>query len=288
LRVLLLALVSVYALSGCSTDEPPLSSSGDSLATSLGLNLTDGQTIFDSVSVTIQQRESDFIQTCMLAEGFEYTLAPVKPSNRVADSGQLDEEAYVAQHGFGIAASLDALRVTSEVRPADPNEVALRALSVQEREQWSVSLANCRSDAERATEQIFVGLEPLGAGLSEIPVRIASDDRVISAEEGWADCMAQRGYSYPTRARMKQDLESQFHALMSVDTADAIGADGLPTTTVVDQFQIQEVATAIAWYECSDTLRTIEAQVRQELEQELLSGEQFRQAVDEFRSRSQG
>lgn len=147
-------------------------------------------------------------------------------------------------------------------------------------------------------EAIFSELEPL---LTDLQERVDADPRMADADQGWTACMSDRGYQYESADDIwntaLDDLQQRYQAIAggsdpfagwSDEEIQEFVANSSPqelddfyaqfeqqSRQDVDQealtaLQEEEIALAVANYECGEARRQLEQEVRSEYEKEFI------------------
>lgn len=147
-------------------------------------------------------------------------------------------------------------------------------------------------------EAIFSELEPL---LTDLQERVDADPRMTDADQGWTACMSDRGYQYESADDIwntaLDDLQQRYAAIAggsdpfagwSDEEIQEFVANSSPqelddfyaqfeqqSRQDVDQealtaLQEEEIALAVANYECGEERRQLEQEVRSEYEKEFI------------------
>ncbi|MCS5713126.1 hypothetical protein NVV95_01025 [Herbiconiux sp. CPCC 205716] len=252
------------------------------------------------------QQRNDTVQTtaaaCMKEQGFPYEPDPGSGiSVQDAPSGGADwgSREFAEQYGYGVVSSPYA-PTTGDEEWVDPNAGYLATLSEGERAAWEQALygqpvepasgavpvwdwttAGCMGKAFHEADLAsgaavgdpeFQGLVDELNGLSD---EAASVDAVVTAERAWSDCLASAGHpGYEHRADPSADFSERFSALTRPDDPgdqaagdQATGGDHPDVDqSALDALQDEEIATAVADFDCAQSSR----------HDELLAAEQHR------------
>jgi len=157
----------------------------------------------------------------------------------------------------------------------------------------------CIGAAQELASVEFGGLIELLPQLEELEARVESDERVSSALLGWSRCMAEKGYSFATHQEMWTAAMRDFSPLQAeildavrggngsslieiTDETDASQTPRIPRELVakLDQHKADEIATAVASYECDTGIDAVRAKVREEFEQGFIDDN--REALDDL------
>lgn len=216
--------------------------------------------VFDALGVDLDawpelaaarfERHEEFVQQCMLEQGFDYQPAfnPVPPSQRrrAELSRSLSTEQFRYQYGFG-ASTLVALDYENEGllgfvdqlvgpppdaerSPAEQEayEIALTGRSVvsggDTDEGFGFKEGSCRQRAwdggqDTAPDRIQAFFELLGEEYEAVYDRANADPRVGDLTADWQSCMAEAGHSY----EHWDDIQDKFWA-RSFEMADRLGS----------------------------------------------------------------
>ena len=241
---------------------------------------------FDTAGVLQRERiVEERTAECMRARGFEYRPADPVARRTALVGGNLSEEEFTAQYGYGITTLLDR----SVPATADPNVGIRNALGPADRAAYDVALlgedrsatffaAMDTGDFSRlggctrtAVEAAFGGaatVTSLQTKLDELDRRIVADPRMVAAVATWTRCMADAGYpgltvSEDVDATLQARLIDVIGPLASFDPTAAPTYDKAALT----ELQRLEVAMVTADVACEDKhVAAVEDKVRSELE----------------------
>lgn len=254
---------------------------------------------------------------CMLAEGFEYTPetpAVIGPSAE----NNTDTRDYAEQLGFGFIASFEAS--TFDGTTTLPlNELYIASLSEGERDAYSEALfgvvikdeddfiqqfgedsltagTGCKALAIEELGAVFAVMEEFTPQAEDVFFQFDSDPRIVESNETYSQCMADAGYSVPSRDEVRElvwpqleplwegeamfvELEEQperydtsgiWSQFLSGDTFGPhppLTAEG---QAIVDEVKAFEIALALASFDCYEPLAEAEMAVQLEYEQKLV------------------
>lgn len=185
-----------------------------------------------------QQEAQELTGLCMREQGFDYTIVANAETQLSEDRSVMDEADFVAQHGYGLAASvLDALRSVA----TDPNleymasipDLAeqtaymnalvgpvLAAGSVED-EMPPLDRQGCTGAAvlDLGSASLISDLDRLSAEYQSQLDRLRSDPEVVAGAKDWSRCMAELGYDFgeqvDARNLVTQDLRAFFIPLIA-------------------------------------------------------------------------
>lgn len=209
--------------------------------------------------VEMQRAGEEIIRTCMAEQGFEYT--PIDPSvyaNFDDGLGDLSEEEFVQQYGFGISTTFDeeVERFGGEDTFVDPNEERLEAMTEgermayqralygdfpefdptvdeSEREDFTFEPGGCQGEA---FEQVFTGFaifEEFADEFEELENRIQADPRIVEITEKWRTCMSDNGFTaFETPDDMYDEIFSRMEPIYDAAFGGAFFSGGEDETDI--------------------------------------------------------
>jgi hypothetical protein len=272
-------LITAALIAGCGGDEesnePPAE-----LEEQLGFSR--------SGIMELQSRVEGRIRDCMQAQGFEYVpVDPFAQQQALTGKARLTEEEFIKEFGYGISTLFG--RGSEQ---ADPNERIRRSLSAADRAAYDRALGGENPGAtfaeavdsgdftelggctKQASEAAFGGaqvLTELVSKLDELDERIIQDQRMIRANEKWAECMQEKGYRYEEPDEIDEDLLERFRGIVGVGVRP--GATGPPDPgtsydrAALRELQREEVRIGNADLECENQeIAPVERQVRPQYE----------------------
>lgn len=301
---MLIVLACLGVVAGCGSD-PASTADGTekSFEEALGMDEASQQ--------AREAKVQEAIRTCMKAEGFDYI--PVDPSQngmsvRFGGPGEEGDDLETRQkEGYGITTGFMSRPKPAQGESDDPNQKIREGLSEADRKAYEIALhgrsageeisaggggrrvmRQLGSSAEAAPEdmgcfgkaqqEVPGGPEELGADLQEMQERAQADPRLIDAEEEWASCMNEAGYTDFEKPRdASRSIMDQMDALMGATdegdgvTSFAIGGDDIDQAALAT-LRDEEIALAVADWKCQDETgyADVEDDIRAEYEQRFL------------------
>jgi len=264
-----------------------------------------GRSIYDRPEDGVQrfisrttQREN-FIAACMKEQGFTYYPDVDTPTITIHESElDLGSREFAELYGFGI--STNAPRDGTTMQFDSPSEVDSNAelknsMSPQELEAWQTALwgtlvegvwspetGGCSGTADRlfATPAEFSHVE------SEIrsfraTTRTMNSSDFDSVNREWSHCMLNRGFAVPeSPALLVQTITEEFAVLRGLTVRDDGSISGqivTPESGVIDSFSRNELAIAVASWDCRDSVNysARAGEILRELEQEFVDNHRF-------------
>jgi len=197
------------------------------------------------------------VETCMSAQGFAYEPQFVDPPfgrEFIDESGELTDDEFAEQFGFGLA-TLQSLETADDQEPPadlelnDPLDEALEELSEEEAIAYlsalfegSDSNTGCATQRDNALLQL---LEQENSRMEKLP-EIADRIEVEEYYADWASCMNENGVVADSPLRLYLDLDSRLTTVMQ-----ALDEDGLA------ELQNQEIDLAELAVMCGGSSRDI-------------------------------
>lgn len=296
-------VIPIVFASACSSpsgaSSPDTSLEGRSpLQAQLGL-ITDPVEYAVSVRDELTAR-ADLVAECMRSQGFEY-VAWVAPDFAIVDTeATLPAEDYVHKYGYGISTRPDLYSQVLDY-PADPNIEIQQHLTSEESAAYMRALdgsvasednafevlepGGCMKEAEDAVTPANAAppeaLDRYFTAKSALEDRIAADQRVVNAVEGWQTCMSGRGYSFtdPPDAinsvyeRWAELVPNPDPAIATPQMASVLSRSELSAyvdPSFFDQLVAYEMRVAGDDFACQADYREVESEVRNELETEFV------------------
>lgn len=344
--LLVIALVIAACGEGGGSNDDP--SNGDSSGSSGGeetLAAFFGWDDFDESQWRDEEaRRQELIRQCMAEQGFEY-IPIQQPESSFSVSW--DEEEYVKTQGFGISTWFGNEEEFDEAWDEweDPNWALTEAMSESERDAYYAALHGSPEDWEEAdaitvvdpetgeewmeyegsfygfgcegeaSEQVWGDMdtgnelwEELGPQMEAMWERVQADPKIVELNEEWSQCMAEAGYSIPSRDDLWNwegdgvlaDIQQRFDELVGDIWADPF--EGWSESEIeaffeertneeieafwreqeeasresVDQealaaLQQEEIDLAVANYECGKDLNEAYEEVSREYERDFIA-----------------
>lgn len=284
----LLALAG--GLTACSDDEAPPQASTqgplDAYLAFLDLDTAAIASVNAQMHIELQER----LAACMTDKGFEYTPQPYSPPD-ASPPTEPDNEAWVAQYGFGTAGGFNELPFTP---PPNPNDAYVASLSETAREaywdafsgvghtssdfseltveeQWAAS--GCSGETILAMEEKDTAENPyqspeftdLTTSMEGLAGAALLEPEMIDLAAQWSSCMADAGFSFVSRADMTDAmmlLRNNLPFPHEDGAAEAVAA--------ADE---EEIATALADLTCRNDVEwdTTAARVQADLEERFVA-----------------
>jgi hypothetical protein len=224
LPFLVLAAVAATLVVGCGGDEKK-NEAPTELEEQLGFS-----------RLGIMERQSQVenkIRDCMKAQGFDYVpIDPFAQQQALTGKARQSEEDFIKDFGYGISTLFGR-----GSQQADPNDKIKASLSTADRAAYDRALfgenpgvtfseavdsgdfSELGGCTKQATYEVFGGgavLNQLVSKLDELDERIAQDQRMIKAQEKWADCMSEKGFRYEEPDEIDEDLTKRFRSIVGV------------------------------------------------------------------------
>lgn len=217
----------------------------ESLASFFGFPSGDDPEAAQAFSVAQETRIQEAVRTCMAEQGFEYIPA-VYPQPDFATM-EFDQVEYARTQGFGITTwyGNEEQFTGPEVDWVDPNQAVVEMMSESEREAYYEALHGPpnqgESQVDESTGETFYVQEGFGAGcygeaseeiygnqnrvyeemsteLEDMYERLQADPRIAEANQAWAGCMADQGFTYESPDKMYEsvyeDFQKRFDAIV--------------------------------------------------------------------------
>lgn len=213
-----------------SRDEPSLvdGPSDDETPLSAAYAAADGERPSD-----YQAQVEALIQQCMAEQGFDYipvdlTLTELEPLRG------LSLEQYRQEFGYGLSTEIEDGDQGNEQKFADPNDAIRENLGAEELEAYNDALLGKPSEAKEIrteegelimvdnpnacinkshatidrpiTDESVRAQAQLSLLIFELDERIASDSRVIDAQDAWSTCMTEAGYQFANPQGIEEDI----------------------------------------------------------------------------------
>jgi hypothetical protein len=221
---LLLAALTAVLIAGCGGDAKKNEAPAE-LEEQLG---------FSRLGVMERQsRVEGEIRNCMKAQGFDYVpIDPFAQQQALTGKARQSEEDFIKDFGYGISTLFGR-----GSQQADPNDKIRNGLSTADRAAYDRALygdnpgvtfseavdsgdfSELGGCTKQASAEVFGGsaiLSSLVSKLDELDERIAQDQRMITAQEKWADCMSQKGFRYEEPDAIDEDLTKRFRSIVGV------------------------------------------------------------------------
>lgn len=283
-------VMTAMPLTGCSDDEaaPSASVQGplEEYLSVLDLDTAAIASVNAQMNIELQER----LAACMTDKGFEYIPQPYTPPD-ASPPTEPDNEAWVAQYGFGMAGGFDELPFTP---PPNPNDAYVATLSETAREAyWDVfaGTVHTSSDADELTVEeqwagsgcsgeAFLAMDKedttdnpyqspeftdLTTAMEGLPDAALLEPEMIDLAAQWSSCMADAGLAFASREEMDDAmtlLRNQVPFPHEDGAAEAVAA--------ADE---EEIATALADLSCRDDVEwdARATQVRHDLEERFVA-----------------
>jgi hypothetical protein len=283
---LALILLAAAMVAGCGGDEksnePP-----QEIEDTLGFGGGDG-------AKEVQSRVENRIRDCMKAQGFDYVpVDPFAQQQAVTGKARISDEEFTRQFGYGISTLFG-----KGGEQANPNERIRASLSEADRAAYDralygenpvtfaeandtgdfTELGGCTKDASEAAFGGAAVLSTLVEKLDELDERIIQDQRMVRANEKWAECMLEKGYRYEEPDEIDSDIEERFQSI--VGSGVAPGTTTPPQGASYDraaltELQREEVRIANADLDCEQQeIQPVEEVVRPQYEEQFRSQNQ--------------
>ncbi len=288
-------------------------SSESPLAAVLGIPFDDDDAMAEYFS-DLSRRAEITIAECMLAEGFEYQVVDYSVLDALDSAVDFESREFAEQYGFGIASNPFEDSFESIESFEDPNQTYIESLSDGEREAFQSALsgelpdlssgdlqsfepAGCQGNAYEELFTFSRVFGQFGDAFEEMEEAYDADPRVVSASSGWSECMGEAGYNFADIEGAEDDIRRRYDAI--VNDPDAFAESGSESDgdvvflgpgslkpevqADVDELAVAERAVAVASWDCNETLRKIEDEVRLEYEQRFVdaNGAAIAAALDE-------
>lgn len=283
IRWLALVPVAAMLLAACGGGgSSSKKAAAQSLDEQVGFELTD--------SGDKERKVESEIQTCMKAQGFDYTA--VDPSARRAallGATGVGEDDFEKQFGYGITTLYEQRRQQAS---GEANAKFRATLNEAERKSYDRALRGDNLDAafedavvsgdftrlggctKVAADKVYGGAEllrSLQTGLAELETRILADARMVKAVAAWSACMRKEGYEVTIPDDVDLVLRKKLTVVVGSEPLAATGSGAPPAydqaaLKALQQEEVKMVANDIA---CEKTnLQAVEKKVRDQYEQE--------------------
>src|SRR6185503_3243029 len=223
LPLLLLAVLAATLVVGCGGDEKK-----NEVPTEL-----EEQLGFSRLGIMERQSQvENKTRDCMKAQGFDYVpIDPFAQQQALTGKARQSEEDFIKDFGYGISTLFGR-----GSQSADPNDKIRATLSTADRAAYDRTLygdnpvtfseavdsgdfSELGGCTKQATYAVFGGgavLNQLVGKLDELDERIAQDQRMIKAQQKWADCMSGKGFRYEEPDAIDEDLTRRFRSIVGV------------------------------------------------------------------------
>lgn len=307
--VVLVGLVSLVALAGCSGGAKAGSDAAEPVDGPVTAILREAWGDFGLERRAQQDVEAEnLVAECMSAEGFEYVPQDYSStSSTVADEDYVDQntEEWIAENGYGIGLDMRSANETVDgEEQLDPNADYLTSLSESEITAYFQTLygkhpeladedmetyedrwedEGCRGWAQRevAGDEQDPTTDPRFADLLEsmnsIYTKGEQDPRVLESAAGWADCMADAGFTglaTPDDGYNSVSVQNVF--------VSETGGSVTPSTQAIAEFRELEISTALAAFRCKEKVDWAGVRAQVNLEGEELWIKDNKVALEEF------
>ena len=243
---------------------------------------------------------------CMLAQGFEYSQELPKVASTFETDLAVSSREYAATHGFGIVDSFNASEYDPDLDYVSENARILAEMTEQEREAYRIALwgtnvnefsesfddlAGCEGDAMKEAFSAMALLEELGPTADEYYEMILSDNRSVAIYDQWSSCMAQSGYTIAHPDDVREEIYDRLFPILD-NEENYVASHVQPDTTdeglgsrfragdffgphpkltdsaqvVLDQLHADEIATAVAHWDCHELIAEEELAIQREYE----------------------
>lgn len=288
-----LAIVSVLALSGCSSAGG--SGGGGDLSyedSPLSSYMTAMYGDMDQEKLDAQLAETEeLVAACMKEEGFEY-LPSTQGGGVVMSSSDMEDretEEWVASNGYGMIQSEEQIaeQQAQSEEYVDPNAEYTASLSESEQAAFYETLygpgpseeemeameagdgsyeynwetAGCQGAAQHevsgGVQDAFT--DPKFAGLfekmNELYTKAMEQPAVKELDAKWADCMADAGYSeFTHKNEAMTSISEEQNALYENQEFDESGMPLELDATAMEELRQKEIDLALADFRCSEKL----------------------------------
>lgn len=276
------------------------------------LNFLLGVVDEDGDRIIAAEREAQAeIADCMAVAGFTYIPVEIPDAAGPEGMGRLVpgevDEDVVREAGYGIADSLAAVALESEVPEVDPNEEIRAGLAPAEQEAYDVAISGLTPDevvwddvsgapldpdsGEELTHAEFAeasadgclsqayedfavgdGSAAILAGreYEDLQARILSDDRMIELFDEWSRCMSEQGYAYSSSDQLVGALLVQADELEHEILEDHHDVSTDEAEQAIAELRALEGELAVADFRCSEPLAEQAPEIAREYEIEFL------------------
>ena len=197
LRVLFGLVLAVLSVGACTSAASSESRAVQTRGFAGIVGALEEQSVGEALNFLASTNRNDFVLECMRSAGFsEYQTLPVnQPSQRSRPGdpeGDLSDDEYAKAFGFGISESaFGELQIPDLGDSTDYYD----SLSTLEKQAWQDTKDACDLAAIESLSDLDALVTPLFEAQQEVDERLGADSRVIAAEEGWAACMADKGFA---------------------------------------------------------------------------------------------
>lgn len=215
------------------------------------------------------------IVECMAGHGLEYVARDPEPGRPVLGEGMTEAE-FMATYGYGVfTLVLDEARWNAEHPDDGEDPESLWGDFTDDVETYMALVERCSEQAEielgrpdpglreALRESVDAAWRPLEGALEDLERRIETDDRLETAWDTWATCMADKGHDFDS----VDDIEGYLWDELSgtnVTEGTIILDEGLERD--LQPYVDEELAIAADDLACRGDIASIEMEVRRELE----------------------
>lgn len=290
--LLLLALgfiLTVACTSGGGTAEPTLETISEEEASLPGteeFGLTREQLVTHIESV------EELIAACMSEAGFEYVAADYDTvrEGMLADKSLpgLSEEEFIEQYGFGISTLYTGLgpqaadaNTPAKLSLGERNVQIYNSLPAADQVAYNRALFGEHTDAtfavtleaedfsrvggctRTAVEQVFTADQLNLAYNNPLDDLVASDPRMITALEEYANCIRGSGFDYNNPDEVEEDIRTRLDAITGGQPPEALSAEN---QAALAELQGMERAVGAVAFNCEEEIIIpVEEEILQEL-----------------------
>jgi len=234
-----------------------------------------------------QAKVEGFLSPCMREQGFEYT--PVDPTAREAAlvGGNLSEEDFEKQFGYGITTLYEQRR---QQAAGGPNEKVRDALSPSERRAYDKALlggadkdtfavaldngdfSNLGGCTKKATDAAFGGpgvAESVQVKLDDLDERIKADTRMRAAITSWSSCMRAAGHNLGDPDEVDTTLKDRLQTIVGPAGQASSAPTSEPSYDKVALVELQRYEVALVGEDLrceKQHITAVETTVRADLE----------------------
>ena len=257
---------------------------------------------------------------CMLAQGFEYSQQDWSAPGTIPLIGRQTSRDYAQEYGFGVVPAFLAAMYDPTAEYAPPNSAYLETLTSAELDEYNLALfgnadgqnggengfpdAGCAGDASATSFALVSQLQEIAPLINEFETRVAADPRVVALTEQWDNCMADQGYGGVAQDDLYASFSNRLVDIFRSGTVFAYSPSEIPELPQpdlpmngpswmvlpelnaagqekVDALLEEEIATALADFDCRQATLDDSKEIQLEYEAEFLDeyGSEIDQAL---------
>jgi len=254
-------LVVIVVVASCSSAEDSAPTNSISLTEAAEIAAEEGVDAFAITAYGTPDLWADSIQTasqataeCMRDQGWVDFLPMPGP---VALAAPDAEKAYSVEFGYGVSTDFFGSPATPDGQD-DPNAALYSSMSNSERLRYDGALSGATDDADGCFQighrisfgNVLAFSEDFRRLQERTTALMASDRRVIAAEDLFGDCMNDAGYQYRSEEELVRDLIGRLADLTPDRTVAEIPSNN-PALVALRELELAASATAQQCLEAS-------------------------------------